>query len=259
MTSIGTGYDLSVSTYSPDGRVFQVEYAQKAVDNSGTAIGLRVKGGVVLAVEKIKHSRLLVPHSNRRIMTAGKYIGVASAGWMSDTRHLVKRVRDEARSYNDVYKTKIPASIIAERLGMYVQAYTLYSSVRPFGVSTLLACMDRNGPQLYMVEPSGQYVGYRGCAVGKGKQVAKTEIEKLNFDNMSVREAVKEAARIIYTAHDDTKDKLFELELSWVCEESNGLHEHVPQDLYDEAVQYAERSLDEDEDEDNEMEDDEDL
>ncbi|KAI8320844.1 20S proteasome subunit [Martensiomyces pterosporus] len=255
MTSIGTGYDLSVSTYSPDGRVFQVEYAQKAVDNSGTAIGLRVKDGVVLAVEKIKHSRLLVPDSNRRIMTAGRHIGVASAGWMSDTRHLVQRTRDEARNYHDVYKADIPAKIIAERMGMYIQAYTLYSAVRPFGVSTILASVDADGPQLYMIEPSGQYVGYHGCAAGKGKQVAKTEIEKLKLSEMTAREAVKEAARIIYTAHDESKDKLFELELSWVCDESNGRHTRVPQDLVDEAIQHAERSLDEDDD--DEMDDDE--
>ncbi|KAJ2020947.1 putative proteasome subunit alpha type-7 [Coemansia sp. RSA 455] len=253
MTSIGTGYDLSVSTYSPDGRVFQVEYAQKAVDNSGTAIGLRVKDGVVLAVEKIKHSRLLVPHANRRIMTAGKHIGIATAGWMSDTRHLVKRVRDEARDYRSTYKVDIPAKIIAERTGMYAQAYTLYSAVRPFGVSTIIGTVDVDGPQLYMVEPSGQYVGYRGCAAGKGKQVAKTEIEKLNLDQMTAREAIKEAARIIYAAHDDSKDKLFELELSWICAESNGLHAHVPQNLFDEAVQHAERALNDDED-DDEME-----
>ncbi|KAJ2836390.1 putative proteasome subunit alpha type-7 [Coemansia erecta] len=246
-------YDLSVSTYSPDGRVFQVEYAQKAVDNSGTAIGLRVKGGVVLAVEKIKHSRLLVPNSNKRIMTAGKHIGVASAGWMSDTRHLVKRTRDEAHNYHDIYKTNAPAKIIAERMGMYVQAYTLYSAVRPFGVSTILACIDEDGPQLYMIEPSGQYVGYRGCAAGKGKQAAKTEIEKLNLEELTVREAVKEAARIIYAAHDDAKDKLFELELSWICEESNNLHTHVPQDVLDEAIEHAEKALDDD----DEMEDDE--
>lgn len=191
-------------------------------------------------------------------MTAGKHIGVASAGWMSDTRHLVKRVRDEARDYYNTYKVAVPGKIIAERMGMYSQAYTLYSGARPFGVSTLIATVDATGPQLFMVEPSGQYMGYRGCAAGKGKQAAKTEIEKLSFEQMSVREAVREAARIIYTAHDDSKDKLFELELSWVCDESNNLHTRVPQDLYDEAVQYAERSLDEDDD--DEMEDeDEDL
>ncbi|KAJ2772863.1 putative proteasome subunit alpha type-7 [Coemansia nantahalensis] len=259
MTSIGTGYDLSVSTYSPDGRVFQVEYAQKAVDNSGTAIGLRVKDGVVLAVEKIKHSRLLVPQSNKRIMTAGRHVGIAAAGWMSDTRHLVKRARDEAHQYHSIYNAEIPAKIIAERMGMYVQAYTLYSSVRPFGVSTILGCVDKDGPQLYMVEPSGQFVGYRGCAAGKGKQAAKTEIEKLKLEELTVRDAAKEAARIIYAAHDETKDKLFELELSWICAESGMLHAHVPQDVLAEAIQFAERSLDEDDgdDDDDEMEDEE--
>ncbi|KAJ2707674.1 putative proteasome subunit alpha type-7 [Coemansia spiralis] len=243
-----------MTTYSPDGRVFQVEYAQKAVDNSGTAIGLRVKDGVVLAVEKIKHSRLLVPQSNKRIMTAGKHIGVASAGWMSDTRHLVKRARSEAHSYHSLYKTDIPAKIMAERMGMYVQAYTLYSAVRPFGVSTILGCVDKDGPQLYMVEPSGQFIGYRGCAAGKGKQVAKTEIEKLKLEDLTVREAVKEAARIIYAAHDEAKDKLFELELSWICAESGMLHAHVPQEVLAEAIQHAERSLNDDDD-DDEMED----
>ncbi|ORX69685.1 N-terminal nucleophile aminohydrolase [Linderina pennispora] len=254
MTSIGTGYDLSVSTYSPDGRIFQVEYAQKAVDNSGTAIGLRVKDGVVLAVEKIKHSRLLVPESNRRIMTAAKHVGIVSAGWMSDTRHLVKRAREESRNYHDTYKRDVPAKILAERMGMYKQVYTLYSAVRPFGVGTIMASYDADGPQLYMVEPSGQYFGYHGCAAGKGKQVAKTEIEKLKLSEMTVREAIKEAARIIYSAHDETKDKLFELELSWVCEESGRKHQRVPKELIEEAIQYAERALDED---DDEMDDDE--
>ncbi|KAG1035647.1 hypothetical protein G6F55_013557 [Rhizopus delemar] len=78
MTSIGTGYDLSVSTYSPDGRVFQVEYANKAVDNSGTAIGLRVKDGVVLAVEKLIQSKLLVQGANRRIQSADLHIGIVN-------------------------------------------------------------------------------------------------------------------------------------------------------------------------------------
>ncbi|KAJ2807556.1 putative proteasome subunit alpha type-7 [Coemansia helicoidea] len=192
-------------------------------------------------------------------MTAGRHVGIAAAGWMSDTRHLVKRARDEAHQYHSIYNAEIPAKIIAERMGMYVQAYTLYSSVRPFGVSTILGCVDKDGPQLYMVEPSGQFVGYRGCAAGKGKQAAKTEIEKLKLEELTVRDAAKEAARIIYAAHDETKDKLFELELSWICAESGMLHAHVPQDVLAEAIQFAERSLDEDDgdDDDDEMEDEE--
>ncbi|CAG8680698.1 64_t:CDS:2 [Acaulospora morrowiae] len=249
MSSIGTGYDLSVSTYSPDGRVFQVEYAAKAVDNSGTVIGLRVKDGVVLAVEKLVQSKLLVPGSNRRIQTVDTHIGIATAGLLADGRHIVNCARDEAQSYRNVYKSQIPGKIIADRVGQYVQAYTLYSSVRPFGSSAIIGTFDKDGPQLFMVEPSGVYWGYHGCAIGKGKQVAKTEIEKLQLSEMSVLDAVKEAARIIYTVHDEAKDKDFELELSWVSE-GNKRHQFVPSDLAAEVERLAKESLNE------EMEDD---
>ncbi|KAF9918147.1 hypothetical protein BX616_010101 [Lobosporangium transversale] len=239
MSSIGTGYDVSVSTYSPDGRVFQVEYAGKAVENSGTAIGIRVKDGVVLAVEKLIQSKLLVPGANRRIQNVDRHIGIATAGLLADGRHIVKRAREEAQAWRDIYKRPINGPDIAMRVGDYVAAYTLYSSVRPFGSSTIIATMDNTGPKLYMVEPSGLYWGYHGTAIGKGRQVAKTEIEKLNLEEMTCREAVKHAARIIYNVHGDAKDKVFELELSWVCEESKGLHQFVPKEIADEAEQLA--------------------
>ncbi|KND02309.1 proteasome core particle subunit alpha 7 [Spizellomyces punctatus DAOM BR117] len=251
MTSIGTGYDLSASTYSPDGRIFQVEYAGKAVENSGTCIGIRCKDGVVLAVEKLIQSKLLVPGANKRIQTADTHIGIATAGFLADARHLVNRAREEAQSYRDIYRSPIPGKMIADRLGQYVQAYTLYSSVRPFGISTIVATVDKDGPVMYNIEPSGVYYGFYGCAIGKGRQVAKTEIEKLKLTELSCREAVKEAARIIYTVHDDVKDKDFELELSWVCEESKGRHEFVPKEIAAEAERAAKASLqDEDMDED---------
>ncbi|KAJ3174111.1 hypothetical protein HDU88_000079 [Geranomyces variabilis] len=249
MTSIGTGYDLSASTYSPDGRIFQVEYASKAVENSGTCLGFRCKDGVVLAVEKLVQSKLLVPGSNKRIATADRHIGIATAGLLADTRHLVNRAREEAQNYRDLYRAPIPAKMIADRLGQYVQAYTLYSSVRPFGVSTILATVDKTGPQMYMIEPSGIYYGFYGCAIGKGRQVAKTEIEKLKLAEMTCREVVKDAARIIHLVHDDVKDKDFELEMSWILD-STMTHEFVPKDVADEAEQLAKASLNDDMDED---------
>ncbi|KAJ3149499.1 hypothetical protein HDU86_006903 [Geranomyces michiganensis] len=249
MTSIGTGYDLSASTYSPDGRIFQVEYASKAVENSGTCLGFRCKDGVVLAVEKLVQSKLLVPGSNKRIATADRHIGIATAGLLADTRHLVNRAREEAQSYRDLYRAPIPAKMIADRLGQYVQAYTLYSSVRPFGVSTIIGTVDKTGPQMYMIEPSGIYYGFYGCAIGKGRQVAKTEIEKLKLSEMTCREVVKDAARIIHLVHDDVKDKDFELEMSWILD-STKVHEFVPKDVADEAEQLAKASLNDDMDED---------
>lgn len=243
MSSIGTGYDLSASTYSPDGRIFQIEYALKAVDNSGTAIGLRVKDGVVLAVEKIIHSKLLVPKVNHRISSADYHVGIVTAGLWADGRAISNRTRDEAANYRNFYKEPISGKDVADRLAQYVQAYTLYSNVRPYGVSTILGIMDKTGPKLYVIEPSGVYYGYYGAAVGKGKQIAKTEIEKLKLSEMTVRDAVKEAARIIHTAHDDVKDKDFELEVSWVCEESKGLHQFVPKDILEEAERLAKAAL----------------
>lgn len=120
MTSIGTGYDLSASTYSPDGRIFQVEYANKAVENSGTAIGLRVKDGVVLAVEKLVHSKLLVPGVNRRIQIADKHIGLATAGLLADGRQLAGRTRDEASNYRDTYGGVPPLKVRRFSLEIYV-------------------------------------------------------------------------------------------------------------------------------------------
>lgn len=92
--------------------------------------------------------------------------------------------------------------------------------------------------------------GYHGCAIGKGRQAARTEIEKLQLSNMTVREALKEVARIVYVIHDDVKDKPFELELSWVSAETHGRHELVPAELLSEAkahAQAAKDAMDEDE------------
>ncbi|OSX80404.1 hypothetical protein BU14_0052s0020 [Porphyra umbilicalis] len=224
MTSIGTGYDLSTTTYSPDGRVFQIEYAQKAIENSGTAIGVSCKDGVVMAVEKVVVSKML----------------------------LATRARDECSSYKSVYDSPIPGHVLAERLANFAHVYTLYAYVRPFGCAALLGAHDDiNGYQLYLVEPSGVSYRYFGAAVGKGKQAAKTALEKLDFKTLTCREAVKELAKIIVDVHDETKDKLYELEMCWVCEESKNKSQLVPQDLVDEARKAAEAAQDDDSDMDD--------
>lgn len=120
MSSIGTGYDLSASTYSPDGRIFQVEYAGKAVDNSGTTVGLKCKDGVVLATEKLVTSKLLMP-SNRRIQSAASHVGIAFSGLLADGRHFVNRAKEESRNYQDIYRTPINAQMLADRMGQYAQ------------------------------------------------------------------------------------------------------------------------------------------
>lgn len=226
----------------------------KAVENGGTSIGIRAKDGVVLAVEKIINSKLLVPGKNKRIQTIDRHIGVAYSGLLPDGRHFVNRGRDEALSFRSTYKSPVSVPHLMDRLGLYVQNYTCYNSVRPFGVVSIVGGVDDNGPHLYMIEPSGAYWGYTGAATGKGRQTAKSELEKLNFEELTVREAVKQAAKIIHQAHEDNKDKDYELEMSWCSlEETGGKHEFVPEELLQEAIQYAQEDDEEEEEEDTEM------
>lgn len=291
MTSIGTGYDLANSIFSPDGRNFQVEYAVKAVENGGTSVGIRCKDGVVLAVEKVITSKLLKPGANKRIATVDRHLGVVYSGMVPDGRHFVDRARDEARAWRDTFKTPIGTAELASRMGGYLQAYTLYQSVRPFGITAIIGGFDsehelpvdgevgsgpkvgaggrvegkkHGGPFLYMVEPSGMYWGYYGAATGKGRQAAKAELEKLDLSGgesgggLSLEEGVKEAARIIYVAHDDNKDKEFELEMTWISSAdgpTKGRHEEVPKAMREEAERLAKKALEGDEDDEDEKKD----
>ena len=125
MSSIGTGYDQSTTTFSPDGRVFQVEYATKAVDISSTAVGIRCKDGVVMCVEKPKLSKMLVEGTNRRIMTVDKHSGICISGMIADARQIVNYGRREATGYLDFSGSPIPGSVLASRISMMMHTYTL--------------------------------------------------------------------------------------------------------------------------------------
>lgn len=212
-----------------------------------------------------------------------------SSGLVPDGRHFVSRARDEASSWRNTYKGPIPTASLANRMGSYVQAYTLYNSVRPFGITAIVGGFDSDaevgvdgmvgsgpksgsggkaegakegGPYLYMIEPSGSYWGYYGAATGKGRQSAKAELEKLKLSpadgGISLEEGVKEAARIIYVAHEDSKDKDFELEMTWISNvagPTKGRHEEVPKELREEAERLAKKALEgEDEEEEGKME-----
>ncbi|XP_063695728.1 proteasome subunit alpha type-3 [Culicoides brevitarsis] len=249
MSSIGTGYDLSASQFSQDGRIFQVEYACKAVENSGTIVGLRGKNGVVLAVEKLITSKLYEEDSGSRIFTIDQHIGLAFSGLNADGRAIVQIAREEATNYRQQNDRPIPLKQLNDRLSSYLHAYTLYSAVRPFGVSVIIAAWTpEEGPEMYMIDPSGLALGYFGCAVGKAKQSAKTEIEKLKLSELTARQLASEASKIIYQVHDELKDKDFKLELSWVGEDTQGHHKIVPDLIYEEAVKAGKEAMDDDDD-----------
>ncbi|KAH8324470.1 hypothetical protein KR074_008093 [Drosophila pseudoananassae] len=252
MSSNGTGYDLSASQFSPDGRVFQIEYAGKAVAKSGTVIGLRGKDCVILAVEKIISSSLYEEDSGGRIFTIEKNIGMAIAGLLADGNYLADIARQEAANFRQQFNHTIPLLKLCERVSSYMHAYTLYSAVRPFGLSIILSSWDeKNGPELYKIEPSGSFVGYFCCASGKAKQQAKTEMDKLK-PNMGVQELIKIAGEIIYKVHDELKDKEFRFDMGLVGKETNGQHCINPS-VYTDLARNAGDAANKEDDSDSEM------
>jgi len=171
---------------------------------------------------------------------------MVAAGLLADARQIADVARQDAAKYKSDYGSAIPCKVLADRLSMYMHAYTLYSFVRPFGCSVVLSSYDKtDGPQMFAIEPSGVCYGYHGCTIGKAKQAAKTEIEKIKMKEMSTADLVKEVAKIIYTVHDEVKDKAFELELSWVGEVTEGRHQFVPADVFAEAEKYAKSAMEE--------------
>jgi len=230
MSGIGSGYDLSTTTYSPDGRVFQVEYAGKAVDNGGLTVGVRCTDGVVIGCEKLVPSKLHTPGTNRRIHAVARHAGLGGSGYVPDVKAVVERARAECAQYKSFYGDVIPAKLLSERMAHYYHLFTLYWSVRPFGCSSVMGVKDFDGYHLYLLEQNGECTKMHGACIGKGKSAAKTEVEKLKFSEITCAEAVKEVARIIYATH-DVKDKDFECELSWICDASGGEFVRVPDEI----------------------------
>jgi len=244
----GSMYDLSCMTFSPDGRIFQVEYAGKAVENGETIVGVVCKDGIVLGTEKLMVSKMLVEGTHRRIFNISDNVGMVVGGKIPDGKNIMTRARDEAYQYKQSYAIEIPGTVLIERVAQYVHSYTLYGENRPFGSSVIVGTYDElDGYSLYMVEPSGYFLGYYGCSNGKGKQICKSHLDKTDFRSLTCKEALFHVAKMLHLSHEEFKEKKFELEMSWICPESKNRHELVPKDIREEAEKRALQSIEEDE------------
>lgn len=257
MTSSGAGYDLSSGTYSPDGRIFQVEYAAKAVEERSTVIGVRCSDGIVFAVEKLLVSKMLVKGTNRHLHSVDRHAGLAHAGLVADGRQLVNEAQSACQAYKKNYGASITPEALTDRLSQFVHYYTCHGWLRPFGTTIMVAAYDQETKdhQLSMIEPSGIAFRYYGCAAGKGRQTAKTEIEKQKLFNMTCREVLPHVAKILRVVHDDSKDKPYELEMSWLCEENGWTHKMVPAHLIKEADDWAVAQIEAEDEEDDDDDD----
>eukprot|EP01060_Flectonema_neradi_P037965 TRINITY_DN781_c4_g1_i1.p1 TRINITY_DN781_c4_g1~~TRINITY_DN781_c4_g1_i1.p1 ORF type:complete len:246 (+),score=47.74 TRINITY_DN781_c4_g1_i1:54-791(+) len=233
-------YDQDASVYSPEGKIIQLDYAAKAVDNLGTAVGVCCKDGVVVGVEKLIGSRMMTPGTNTRIQRIDRHSGCVVAGLLPDGRHLVSRAREDAENFRSTYGFPITGKLLADRIGSLAHYYTLTRN-RPFGCALVMGTYGEDGPQLHLLDPSGHRFSYFGCSIGKAKTLAKTELEKIEFDKITCVEAVKEIAKILHLVHDDQKDKLYEMELAWVTKDNGKNFEPVPSGIAEPALEAAKK------------------
>ncbi|KRX01803.1 hypothetical protein PPERSA_00513 [Pseudocohnilembus persalinus] len=234
--------------FSPEGKQFQVQYAQTAVDNSETILGVKCKDGIIVGCEKQRISKLLSQKTSKRIYNINEHIGAAIGGLLPDGRLVVDRAIYENQNYTDTFAIPITGEILADRVGQYVHNYTQYSGYRPLGQSLIIASYNEyDGYKLHMVESSGLTLGYHACTAGKGKQTAKAELEKRDFKTMTVKEALPYVLKTLNLTHEEFKDKEYEFEVSWICGESQNKHQLVPEQLRTEAEKRALEMIEEDE------------
>ena len=196
------GYDMPPTMYSPDGRIYQVEYAIETVKRGAIAIGLKAKDGVVMAVEE-KSRDLQVEDITQKIFQVDEHIGIAAAGYIPDARVLVDSARFFSQSNKLTYDESVEVETVAKHLADQSHQFTQYSGVRPFGVALIIAGVDRKGTRIFVTDPSGTYVPYAAVAIGGNSDEVTDFLEKNYKTEMSMDDAISMAISAINLKSDE--------------------------------------------------------
>jgi proteasome alpha subunit len=196
------GYDRAITVFSPDGRLYQVEYAIETVRRGTIAVGVKSKDGIIIAVEE-KPRKLQISETAQKIFQIDDHVGVAAAGYIPDARSQVDNARFFSQSNKLIYDESVDVETIAKHLADQCQQFTQYAGVRPFGVALILGGVDSDGTQLYLTDPSGTYISYDAVAIGSGSDQVTDFLEKNYKPDISLDDAAALATASIYIASDE--------------------------------------------------------
>ena len=227
------GYDRAITVFSPDGRLYQVEYAMETVRRGTIALGLKCKDGIVIAVEE-KPKKLQISDIAQKIFQIDDHVGVAAAGYIPDARSQVDNARFFSQSNRMIYDEQVEVETIAKHLADQCQQFTQYAGVRPFGVSLILGGVVNKTPQLYLTDPSGTYISYEAIAIGAGSDQVTDFLEKTYKNDLSLDDGSVLAAGGIYLGSED-KEGSKHIRMAHIKTET-GLYEIVSDEL---IVNYA--------------------
>ena len=199
-------YDRSLTMFSPEGRLFQVEYALEAVKRGTLCIGLKSKHGAAIITRK-KFTPLMDPSTIQKLFKMDEHIGFAIAGLHADSRILVDYARVQCQIHRLTYDEPVRVATITRRLADIKQAYTQHGGVRPFGSSLLIVGVDPDGvPRVMTTSPSGTFWAWEGTTMGQNADEARDKLAKELKQEMSVTEIVKLGLKILK----ETSDEPFE-------------------------------------------------
>ncbi|MFQ5573640.1 MAG: archaeal proteasome endopeptidase complex subunit alpha [Nitrosopumilaceae archaeon] len=190
------GYDMTPTMYSPDGRIYQVEYAIETVKRGTLAIGVKSKEGIILAVEE-KPRSLQTASITQKIFQVDSHIGVAAAGYIPDARVQVENARFFSQGNKLNYDESVEVETVAKHLADQCHQFTQYSGVRPYGVALIIAGVDQKGESIYITDPSGTFVPYAAIAIGAGSDEVNDFLEKTYNADMGLEDAASLAVAAI--------------------------------------------------------------
>jgi proteasome alpha subunit len=183
-------YDRAITVFSPDGRLFQVEYAREAVKRGTTTVGLKFKDGVALIIDKRVTSRLIEPTSIEKIFQIDEHIGCATSGLVADARALVDYARITAQINRVTYNERVSVEQLVKRICDYKQNYTQFGGVRPFGTALLVAGVDEFGKHLFETDPSGALMAYKAGSIGAVRNTVIEIFEDKFEENISMNDSI---------------------------------------------------------------------
>ncbi len=198
------GYDRAITVFSPDGRLYQVEYAIETVRRGTIAVGIKCKDGIVIAVEE-KPRKLQISETAQKIFQIDDHVGVGAAGYIPDARSQVDNARFFSQSNRMIYDEPVEVEAIAKHLADQCQQFTQYAGVRPFGVALILGGVINKTPQLYLTDPSGTYISYEAIAIGANSDQVTDFLEKTYKNDLSLDDASALATAGIYLSSEDKK------------------------------------------------------
>jgi proteasome alpha subunit len=200
------GYDRAITVFSPDGRLYQVEYAIETVRRGTVAVGVKSKDGIVIAVEE-KPRKLQISDNAQKIFQVAEHVGIAAAGYIPDARSQVDNARFFSQSNKLIYDEPVDIETVAKHLADQCQQFTQYAGVRPFGVALIIGGVDNdNKSQIYLTDPSGTYISYDAVAIGSGSEQVTDFLEKSYKHDISIEDASVLASAAIYMASEEKEE-----------------------------------------------------